>query len=523
MPAISEHNRRGTSDSVQVVNMFQRYLSVNVLTTIFVLNGQMQTKQANYYIPAVLSSLLLIAFALCVFPIPGTDSLVFLPAAVSYARGQGFVNPLYYVADFTDATHTHRFNYYVPFFPWLMGIVGRVYADVRTIFLFCALLGSTGLLLYSRVVIMSVIGADRYIRWGFVLSCFYLPLFFLPTVARPENLTFFISFIVYLLYNSRLRLSRVGYVIALSALLAALLASQILSFIFCFVFLALCDLLDTNKPLRSALHSFVVLVLSVGMACLLIAAGPIGLIETVTAFWWHVTMVVGRHDNSISLLIHYWALAPLSFGFVGVFIFATGFFLRHMWTSLTNAGWITRFFAFVLVAFLLWTFNKYVLYGAPTVYNVTQFILPMMAFVTMSVAVYSQRFISVSYLILCFLGTLAMGRHLVMFGNMLVSGKTFGKARNLIEEKTGDNGRRLVSNGLWSVCNDINSPVTILLDKYKSGDTVVVQQAYMDVPDDLKQKADLLFDWRAPAPVSLLGIKVASRPQGYGFSIYHVR
>lgn len=483
----------------------------------------MQTKQANYYIPAVLSSLLLIAFALCVFPIPGTDSLVFLPAAVSYARGQGFVNPLYYVADFTDPTHTHRFNYYVPLFTWLMGMVGRVYADVRTIFLFCALLGSTGLLLYSRDVVRSVTGSGRYIVWGFVLSCFYLPLFFLPTVGRPENLTFFVSFLVYLLYRRRQKMPLVWYIVVLSALLGSLLATQILGFVFCFVFLALCDLLETNKPIRSALRSFVVLLLSVGIACLLIALGPIGLVETLTAFWWHVTMVVGRHDNSIPLLVHYWALAPLSFGFVGIFAFATVFFLQKMVVSLKSAGWLTRFFAAVLVAFLLWTFNKYVLYGAPTVYNVTQFVLPMMAFVTMSVAQYKRRGIAAAYFLLCLVGTLAMGRHLFMFGNMLASGKTFGKARNLIEEKTGNSGRRLVSNGLWSVCRDINSPVTILLDKYKPGDTVVVQQAYMDIPDDLKQKADLIYEWRAPAPVRFLGVKVATRPQGYGFSIYHVR
>jgi len=483
----------------------------------------MQTKQANYYIPAVLSSLLLIAFALCVFPIPGTDSLVFLPAAVSYARGQGFTNPLYYVADFTDPTHTHRFNYYVPLFSWVMGLVGRLYADVRTIFLFCALLGSTGLLLYSREVVRSVAGSDKYIVGGFVLSCFYLPLFFFPTVARPENLTFFVSFIVYLLYRRRHRMPLEWYVVALSALLGSLLATQILSFIFCFVFLALCDLLDTNKPIRSALQSFVVLLLSVGIACLLIAMGPIGLVETLTAFWWHVTMVVGRHDNTLPLLIHYWALAPLSFGFVGIFAFATVFFLRGMVVSLKSAGWLTRLCAFFLIAFLLWTFNRYVLYGAPTVYNVTQFVLPMMAFVTMSVAEDKRRGVAVCYFLLCFAGTLAMGRHLVMFGNMLASGKTFSRARHLIEEKTGNNARRLVSNGLWSVCNDINSPSTIILNKYQSGDTVVVQQAYMDVPEDLKQKADLIFEWRAAAPVRLFGVKVASRPQGYGFSIYHVR
>lgn len=483
----------------------------------------MRTKPASYYLPAVISSLLLIAFALFVFPIPGTDSLVFLPPALAYAQGHGFTNPLYYVDKFTDPTHTHRFNYYVPFFPWLMGMVGRIFADVRTIFLFCAALGASGLVLYARQGIKALPGSDRYLTWGFVLSFFYLPIFFLPTVSRPENLTVFIAFVVYLIYREKENVNPIVYMLVLSALFAFLLASQILSFFFCFVFYALCDVLDTDSPVSSALRSLGIFSLSIGAACLLIAAGPIGFSETVNAVWWHVSAVVKRTDNSVAMLLYYWALAPLSFGFLGVFLLAAGLFLRHLFTRLKGTKPLTAAFAVFLLLVLAWGLVKFVLYGAPTVYNVTQFVLPFMAYIVVALAKKRVRSLSLTFCVLCAIGSLAMCRHLVMFGNVLASGKTFGAARALVMEKTGKNKFVTVSNGLWTLFPDINAPVARITDQYKPGDTVIMQQAYMEVPGDLKQRSDLIFEWRAPTPVTLFGVKIASRPQGYGFSIFRVK
>lgn len=400
----------------------------------------MTDKRARFYIPAILSSILLIVFALCVFPTPGTDSLVFLPPALSYAHHQGFANPLYYVDKFTDPTHTHRFNYYVPLFPWLMGIVGRIYADVRTIFLFCALLGSAGLFLYTREAIKAMAVPGRYWTVGVVLSLFYLPIFFLPTVSRPENLTFFVVFIIYLLYRNRSKVSLVAYVGILSLFFASLLATQILSFFFCFVFYALCDVLDTGQPVRSAIQSFIIFSLSLGIACLILAAGPIGFRETVDAVWWHATMVVGRTDNSPSLLFYYWALAPLSFGFLGVFLLASYLFIRELVARMRKAARLSVLSVLFLSGVLLWGLVKYVLYGAPTVYNITQFILPIMAYTVTAIAKIGKTAKpAIVFCALCAIGTLAMGRHLLMFTNMVASGKTFAAARELVMEQTGKN------------------------------------------------------------------------------------
>lgn len=483
----------------------------------------MQKKQANLYIPAILSSLLLIIFAICVFPIPGTDSLVFLPPALSYAHGQGFTNPLYYVDKFTDPTHTHRFNYYVPLFPWLMGAMGRAYSDVRTIFLFCALLGAGGLMLYTRKFATVAGDASRYLRLGFIFSCIYLPIYFLPTVSRPENLTFFISFIIYLMYGAKKRIPVVAYQVAIAALFASLLASQILSFFFCFVFYALCDVIDTDKPFRSALESLVIFVLSIGFACLIIAAGPIGFRETLDAVWWHVSAVVKRNDNSISLLFYYWALAPLSFGFLGIFLIAAGLFITNTIARLKKAKPLTILFAVFLAFILIWALFRFVLYGAPTVYNITQFVLPFMSFIVVSLAKTRNKIMTAAFCLLCLAGTFAMTRHIMLFGNMLTSGKTFSAARALVLEKTGENQNVYVSNGVWPLYPNIYAPAVHIGDKFSSGDTIVLQQAYLDIPEDLKKRSEVIFEWRAAEPVKVLGLKVAARPQGYGFSILRVK
>ncbi|MBX2905823.1 MAG: hypothetical protein KF744_07290 [Taibaiella sp.] len=483
----------------------------------------MQKKQANLYVPAILSSLLLIVFAVCVFPIPGTDSLVFLPPAISYAHGQGFTNPLYYVDKFTDPTHTHRFNYYVPLFPWLVGAVGRAYSDVRTIFLFCAMLGTGGLMLYTRKFVTMASDASRHLRLGFIFSCFYLPIFFLPTVSRPENLTFFVSFIIYLIYGAKKRIPPVAYHIAIALLFASLLASQILCFFFCFVFYALCDVIETDKPIRSALESLAVFILSIGFACLIIAAGPIGFRETLDAVWWHVSAVVKRNDNSLSLLFYYWALAPLSFGFIGIFLLAAGFFIRSAFARLRQAKPLTILFAAFLAFILIWALFRYVLYGAPTVYNVTQFVLPFMSFIIVSLAKTRNKIMTIAFGLLCVAGTFAMSRHILLFGNMLASGKTFSAARAIVLEKTGKNQNVYVSNGVWPLYPDIYAPAVHIGDQFSSGDTIVLQQAYLDIPEELKNRSEVIFDWRAAEPVRVLGLKVASRPQGYGFSILRVK
>jgi hypothetical protein len=56
-----------------------------------------------------------------IFPRPETDAIAFLPAAISFARGEGLVNPLYYLAWATDPQEVGRYTFHAPLFPWLVG------------------------------------------------------------------------------------------------------------------------------------------------------------------------------------------------------------------------------------------------------------------------------------------------------------------------------------------------------------------------------------------------------------------
>src|ERR1700679_2174392 len=99
----------------------------------------MNTFKITFYSLSIIVCAVLIIYGLNVFPVPGTDSIVFIPPALLFSKGYGLANPLYYVTQFTDPTHTNRFNYYVPFYSLLLGILSKIKPSIKTIFLFCSL------------------------------------------------------------------------------------------------------------------------------------------------------------------------------------------------------------------------------------------------------------------------------------------------------------------------------------------------------------------------------------------------
>ncbi len=90
------------------------------------------------------------------FPMPESDSLWFLPAAVNYAEGYHLlVNNLHPQSNLYDPAHTCHLAFYPPGFPWLLGILSPE-ASPRGVYVLLAALNSAIVLLTARFLAVPI-------------------------------------------------------------------------------------------------------------------------------------------------------------------------------------------------------------------------------------------------------------------------------------------------------------------------------------------------------------------------------
>lgn len=477
---------------------------------------------------AISISILLIIYAVLVFPLPGTDSFVFMPPALSFAKNQGMTNHLYYVADFTDPTHNNRFNYYVPFFPMALGWLSRIKPDIRTIFLICSLFSVTGIVLFTATIKGYL--TDKLtpqLKLGLVLTFTFLSIYLLPTVGRPENFSGIFIFLIFLLYRHRSKIQPALYYPVIITLFSVLFSTQIIGLFFSFLFYALFEVLNSRNVILKCLELVAVFAAVVGGFCLILALSPHGLSETVNAIGWHIALALNRSDNTIRTLVYYWTYAPLSFGFVFIFTCSLILFfaeIRSRWTTISK---LTIIVSLIPLALLVVGLYKYVLSAAPTIYNATQFIFPLMTYLWLQILSHTQnkgsKLTFSVVLVTVFAGSLLFLRTFILFADTMISGKDFASARALAESYTRNNKKVITSNGIWPIFSNIKKPYVIITDQFDKGDTIIMQEAYFSLPRVFSDKCDVIYDWRRHKPTSVLGIRLSNNPNGYGFVILKAR
>ncbi len=480
------------------------------------------------YISAILISILLITYAIYVFPIPGTDSMVFMPPALSFANNEGMTNHIYYVASFTDTSHSNRFNYYVPFFPMALGWLSRIKPDIRTIFFICSLFSITGLMLYARTIASYIKEPlSKTAKTTLVLTFTFLAMYLLPTVGRPENFSGLFVFLIFLLYHKKEDIHPALYYTSIIVLFSVLFATQIIGLFFCFLFYALFEILASKQIIKTAAILTILFAAIAGGFCTILTLSPHGLTETINAIGWHIALALNRADHSLKGLLYYWVYAPLSFGFVAIFGLATVFFVSEVREKIRNASVIKIVFAAIVLLLLCFGFFKYVLNAAPTVYNATQFILPLMTYIGYNLLsreyISSTKIATTTLLITCFAGTLLCLRTFILFTDMVSTGRDFASARAIVNSYTRNNKKVITSNGIWPIFENIKKPFVTITDQFEHGDTIVLQQAYFSYPEYITNKCTVLYDWRSKEPVSFMGIKLANHPYGYGFVIFKTK
>lgn len=477
---------------------------------------------------AISISIMLIIYAVLVFPLPGTDSFVFMPPALSFADNQGMTNHLYYVADYTDPTHNNKFNYYVPFFPMALGWLSRIKPDIRTIFLICALFSVTGIALFTATIKSHL--TDKLtpqIKLGLILTFCFLSIYLSPTVGRPENFSAIFIFVIFLLYQSRSQIYPVIYYPVIITLFSVLFSTQIIGLFFSFLFYALFEVLNSRNVLLKCVELVAVFAAVVGGFCMILAFSPHGLSETVNAIGWHIALALNRSDSTFRMLVYYWTYAPLSFGFVFIFTCCLVFFLIDIRSKWASAPKFTIIVSLIPLGILLIGLYKYALSAAPTIYNVTQFIFPIMTYLWLQILSHKQNKVSKLafsvVLVTVFAGSLLFLRTFILFADTMISGKDFASARAMAESYTRNNKKVITSNGIWPIFPDIKKPYVIITDKFDKGDTIIMQEAYFSLPPVFSDKCDVIYDWRRHKPTSVFGIRLSNNPNGYGFVILKAR
>ncbi len=482
-----------------------------------------------YSLTAVLS-VILVLYGLNIFPTPGTDSRVFIPTALLYARGFGLVNPLYDVSVVgvaTNVSNAIKFNYYVPFYPMLLGTLGKINPGIKTIFFICSMFSIAGLFLYIRAI-ASVLPArlSNSMKVFVLCSLVYVATYLIPTVGRPENLTVLLVFMIYILYDRRYELHPALYNLLICVIFGVMFATQIICFYFCFIFFLVFELLNAR-------NLFITILINTarfwGVALIffaILSASPHGFTDTVDTIRLHASSAMTRSDRSAKLFVHYWLFSQLNFGFLILFLVCTGFYLRTLFVKLKDAKIMRVLMVIALQLMVLYGIARFILYASPTVYNATQFILPLSVYLFLNIISLPKSYLKTAVYSLSILtyvaGTVVFLRVFILFVDYKTDKKDYAAARPIINRLVQNSKNVYITVNLWPLVDDASDVKFFDGVHFKKDDTLIIQQIYLPFANEFLSKCTIIYDWRTTEQRKFLGIPLTNTPQGYSFTVCRV-
>ena len=471
-------------------------------------------------VTVIFVSLALIVSARLVFPLIGSDSVVFLPPALFLAQGYGFVNPLYLVSHFADPSHQDLFNYYVPLFPLVLGALAKSAPSIQTLFLICAGFGILHLILFGRQILK--IGAgDRAITTILAICpIIYLGIYLVPTSGRPELLSSLWALLLYVTYNSK---QTKGKMALMGALFGCMALTQLMGLYFSFLVFTIAELSNNTNIKTQTKNLTVAGLVAVAVFAVVIVLYPPGASSFYFGLSKHISYVMHRHDRGRFLYFYYWFYTPYAFGFVVVFLLAAGYFLKDIrvrWRAVSAAQRVIIMAAALLLVFGLF---RFVLTASPTVYNVTQFLSPLLLYVFGKLAVSRNRRLIQLPLSLIFLYSCFIFIRIIVLGfDYTRDGRDFETVSRKVTYAINTYKPNLVSSGLWALCPDPKQRTILTKSNYKPDDIVLLQRGDLDVQSKVISGWELLYQCGAPTPHKVLGLPVR-HPLSYTFSVYRVR
>ena len=475
-------------------------------------------------------AVIFVLYGLNVFPTPGTDSRVFIPTALLYSQGFGLVNPLYDVSVVgvaTDVTNAIKFNYYVPFFPMMLGTLTKIHPGIRSIFLICSLFSISSLFLYCRTLLSALpANITTSIKALALCSVAYVATYLIPTVGRPENLTVLLVFMIYILYSKRNELNRPLYNVLICIIFSVMFASQLICFYFCFIFFLIAELLNTTNVLKTIIVNTARFAAIALLFAVILSASPHGLTDTVTTIRLHSLSAMTRSDRSLKLFIHYWLFWPLNSGFLVLFLLCTIFYLKGLFTRLRGSRALPVVLICLLHAMVLYGIARFILYASPTVYNATQFILPLSIFLITNMLSLPKSVLKlttrVGTAIVFVAGIVVFLRVFVLFVDYKKDKKDFAAARPIFNKFVHGSKNVYITVNLWPLADDANDVKFFDGVHLKKDDTLIIQQMYLPFGNEFINKCTVLYDWRTEEKRKLFGIPLTNTPQGYSFVVCRV-
>ncbi len=475
-------------------------------------------------------SVILILYGLNIYPTPGTDSRVFIPAALFYSRGLGLINPLYDVSVLgmvTDVQNSVKFNYYVPFFPMLLGSLSKIHPGVKAIFFICSSFSIASLFLYCRTI-ASVLPdrLSRLMKALVLCSIVYVVTYLIPTVGRPETITVLLVFMVFLLYNKKAGLNTVLYNVLICIIFSVMFATQVICFYFCFLFFVTFELINTANVFKTILLNTTRFAIIGLLFYVILSASPHGFTDTINTVREHASAAMTRKDRTIKLFIHYWLFAPLNFGFLVLFLLCAFFYVKLLFARLKNNSVVVVVLVCAIQFMVLYGIARFILYASPTVYNATQFILPLSVFMLLNIAALPKGLLknlaSALTITVYAGGILIFLRVFILFIDYKNDRKDYAAARPIINGFVHNNKHIFITVNLWPLVDDLNDIRFYDGIHIQKGDTLVVQQMYLPFANEILSKCTILYDWRTEERRKFLGIPLTNTPQGYSFTVCRV-
>jgi len=442
-----------------------------------------------YWSVAVGIALLLIWEGWRLYPLPESDSLWFLPAAVNYAEGfHLLVNNLHPQANLYDSSHAYRFAFYPPGLPWLLGALAPE-ASPRGVYVLLAALNAAIILLTARFLeiplrrqtILSASSAYRLGIAGLLCVATYASSFCL---GRPDYLATLLVLAGWVaIERAGARRGAVWFWAGLT-LGAMAFVQPVAGFIASALYGIWCGIRYDWK--RSVMNLFAAFAFAVALLTFLLAINPNGIRCVIDGIRTHsiATLVYGTD----STFCRYFFTHSYAFGYGPLFVGGAVPVVWALWTRRRGLGSpLVTAFSGAMTLFLLY---RFIGIAWDRFYNLWLFV-PLLVLAAFTLGferlgqlgeVQARRWTAAA-LALLLLGSLGFLHRTALFGFSLTEEATYVEARyQVLSLLAGHPVARIgVSKSLWVLFDDYNPVDSFGLDPndlLKPAQYLFIQQRY---------------------------------------------
>jgi hypothetical protein len=452
------------------------------------------------------------------YPVPGGDATVFMPAAINLKAGRGLTNSLWEM--YPDSTGQHRYLEHPPLFQMVVSAC-MWKTETKNAFLVLAIFNALTLLLYAaflctaeftRHLIASTAGFV-----ALVSSMFPLAFLIFINAGRPEALS---TLILCLGIGVATRLPQkcwpVCFGIAIGFVAAIHPAHGI--FIACLAALVFFFTATVSQAIR---RMMLALVIALPLFWILLGLSPYPIGETLRAISRHAA-IANAPDEGITVAAFYFRLAPWS-GF-----YLLGLALVLVWGGIYSwrggkdrISSSARLATLVVSAFVFWFFSirrpnagYYLMMLAPALAATALYLL----------TVRSRRLPSFPFWIVTVffsIFSLCLARDIALFVNYRTEGVSFTDAQKDFDQLARSTDKVIsVSESFWVLANEFDR-ISVVERGIPSGDVIVLQQTQRGLLSPPVVPGYRLLSHRFIShPPKWFGLPIARTMPGYAFAIF---